>query len=89
MKLVNIGSGNLVSLDRIVSIVTPESAPIKRIIGDAKEKGNLIDASLGRKTKTVIVTDSGHIILCYLTIEKLASRIGDDALNVVKESEDE
>lgn len=79
MKLVNIGSGNLVSADRIVTVVSPESAPIKRIIQDAKEKGMLIDATVGRKTKTVIVTDSDHIILCYLTVEKLASRIGDGA----------
>ncbi len=89
MKLVNIGSGNLVSADRIVTVVTPESAPIKRIIGDAKEKGNLIDATHGRKTKTVIITDSGHIILCYLTVEKLAGRISDEAFKVFKEDEDE
>ena len=89
MKLVNIGAGNLVSADRIVTVVTPESAPIKRIIQDAKEKGNLIDATHGRKTKTVIITDSYHIILCYLTVEKLASRIGDGAFKVLEEDEDE
>lgn len=77
MKLVNIGSGNMVAAERIVSILTPESAPIKRIIQDAKEQGILIDATLGRKTKTVIITDSHHIILCYLTYEKLASRVSD------------
>ncbi len=89
MKLINIGSGNLVSADRIVTVVTPESAPIKRIIQDAKEKGMLIDATVGRKTKTVIVTDSDHIILCYLTVEKLANRIGDDAFKLFEEDEDE
>ncbi len=89
MKLVNIGSGNLVSADRIVTVVSPESAPIKRIIQDAKEKGMLIDATVGRKTKTVIVTDSDHIILCYLPVEKLASRIGDTAFEMFKEDEDE
>ena len=89
MKLVNIGAGNLVSADRIVTVVTPESAPIKRIIGDAKEKGNLIDATHGRKTKTVIITDSYHVILCYLTVEKLASRIGDGAFKVLEDEEDE
>lgn len=77
MKLVNIGSGNMVSAERIVSIITPESAPIKRIIQDAKEQGVLIDATMGRKTKSVIITDSHHIILCYLSYEKLASRISD------------
>ena len=75
MKLVNIGSGNMVSAERIVSILTPDSAPIKRIIQDAKEQGILIDATIGRKTKTVIITDSHHVILCYLTYEKLASRV--------------
>ena len=89
MKLVNIGAGNLVSADRIVTVVTPESAPIKRIIGDAKEKGNLIDATHGRKTKTVIITDSYHIILCYLTVEKLAGRIGDEAFKVLEDDDDE
>ena len=89
MKLVNIGAGNLVSADRIVTVVTPESAPIKRIIQDAKEKGNLIDATHGRKTKTVIITDSYHIMWCYLTVEKLASRIGDQAFKVLEEDEDE
>ena len=89
MKLVNIGSGNLVSADRIVTVVSPESAPIKRIIQDAKEKGMLIDATVGRKTKTVIVTDSDHIILCYLTVEKLASRIGGEAFELFKEDEDD
>lgn len=77
MKLINIGSGNLVSAERIVAIVSPESAPIKRIIQDAKERGILIDATQGRKTKTVIITDSDHIILCYLPYEKLANRITD------------
>ncbi len=86
MKLVNIGSGNMVSAERIVTILTPESAPIKRIIQDAKEQGILIDATMGRKTKTVIITDSHHIILCYLTYEKLAARISD--CEVLFEEED-
>lgn len=86
MKLVNIGSGNMVSVDRVVSILTPESAPIKRIIQDAKEQGILIDATMGRKTKTVIITDSHHIILCYLTYEKLAARMSD--CDVVFEEEE-
>ena len=69
MKLVNIGSGNMVSAERIVAILTPDSAPIKRIISDAKEQGILVDATVGRKTKTVIITDSHHVILCYLPYE--------------------
>lgn len=78
MKLVNIGFGNLVSADRMIAIVSPESAPIKRIIGDAKERGTLIDATQGRRTKAVIVTDSDHIILTYLTAEHLAHRIAEE-----------
>ena len=81
MKLVNIGSGNMISAERVVAVLTPESAPIKRIIQDAKEQGILVDATVGRKTKTVIITDSHHIILCYLTYEKLASRLSETAVN--------
>jgi regulator of extracellular matrix RemA (YlzA/DUF370 family) len=75
MKLVNIGFGNMVNVNRIITIVSPESAPIKRIIGDAKERGTLIDATHGRRTKAVIITDSEHIILTYLQAETLVSRI--------------
>ena len=63
MKLINIGFGNMVSANRLVAIVSPESAPIKRIIQDAKERGTLIDATYGRRTRAVIVTDSDHVIL--------------------------
>lgn len=89
MKLVNIGSGNLVSSERIVAVVSPESAPIKRIVQDAKERGILIDATHGRKTKTVIITDSGHIILCYLPCEKLANRISEGEVVSFEEDGDE
>lgn len=75
MKLVNIGFGNMVSVSRIVAIVSPESAPIKRIIQDAKEEGRLIDATHGRKTRAVIITDSDQIILTYLQSETVASKI--------------
>ena len=78
MKLVNIGFGNMVSANRMVAIVSPESAPIKRIIQDAKEKGTLIDATHGRRTRAVVITDSDHIILTYLQSETLANRILDD-----------
>ncbi len=81
MKLVNIGGGNMVSAERVVTVLTPESAPIKRIIQDAKDKGILIDATMGRKTKTVIITDSHHIILCYLNYDKLAPRLSDGEVN--------
>ncbi len=78
MKLVNIGFGNMVSADRMIAIVSPESAPIKRIIQDAKERGTLIDATHGRKTRAVIITDSDHIILTYLQAETLANRIAEE-----------
>lgn len=87
MKLVNIGFGNMVSANRIVTIVSPESAPIKRIIGDAKERGNLIDATHGRRTRAVIITDSEHIILTYLQAETLANRI--EEVDETEEDEDE
>lgn len=77
MKLVNIGFGNLVSAERIISIVSPESAPIKRMIQDVRERGLLIDASFGRSTRAVIVMDSGNVILSALQPETLAARIED------------
>ncbi len=79
MKLINIGFGNLVSSVRIVAVVSPESAPIKRIVQDAKEKGMLVDATQGRRTRAVIVTDSGHIILTYLPADKVSARMNDEA----------
>ena len=77
MKLVNIGFGNLVSAERIISIVSPESAPIKRRIQDVRERGLLIDASFGRSTRAVIVMDSGNVILSAMQPETLAARIED------------
>ena len=77
VKLVNIGFGNLVSVGRIVSIVSPESAPIKRMIQDVRERGLLIDASFGRSTRAVIVMDSGNVILSAMQPETLAARIED------------
>ena len=75
MKLINIGFGNLVSADRVVSILSPESAPIKRMIQDVRERGKLSDASFGRSTRAAIVTDNGNLILSSLTPEVLAQRV--------------
>ena len=75
MNLVNIGFGNMVSANRMVAIVSPESAPIKRIIQDAKERGTLIDATHGRRTRAVIITDSDLVILTYLYPETVAGRV--------------
>lgn len=79
MKLINIGFGNMVSASKLVAIVSPESAPIKRIISEAKEKGTLIDATHGRRTRAVIITDSDLIILTYLQSETVAARLEDNA----------
>lgn len=88
MKLINIGFGNLVSANRLVAIVSPESAPIKRIIQDAKERGTLIDATHGRRTRAVIITDSDHIILTYLQSETVANRITSEVEDEETESEE-
>ena len=74
MKLINIGFGNVVSAAKVVAIVSPESAPIKRVIQDAKDKGGVIDATYGRRTRAVIITDSDHIILCPVQPETMAHR---------------
>ena len=78
MKLVNIGFGNMVNAGRMIAIVSPESAPIKRMIQDAKERGTLIDATHGRRTRAVIITDSDHVILTYLQSETVANRISEE-----------
>ena len=74
MKLVNIGFGNIVNADRIIAVVAPDAAPIKRIVQDAREKGALIDASCGRRTRAVIVMDSDHVILSAVQPETIAGR---------------
>lgn len=75
IKLVNIGFGNIVAANRIIAIISPESAPIKRIIQEAREKGMLIDATYGRRTRAVIVTDSAHVILSAVQPETVANRL--------------
>ena len=75
MQLVNIGFGNIVSANRIIAIVSPESAPIKRIIQEAKDKGTAVDATYGRRTRAVLIMDSGHIILSAVQPETVAGRL--------------
>ncbi|MBE3579165.1 MAG: DUF370 domain-containing protein [Caldanaerobacter subterraneus] len=75
IKLINIGFGNIISANRLVAIVSPESAPIKRIIQEAKNRGMLIDATYGRRTRAVIITDSDHIILSAVQPETVANRL--------------
>lgn len=78
MKLINIGFGNMIAPSRLIAIVSPESAPIKRIIQDSKEKGMLVDATYGRRTRAVIMMDSGHVILSAIQPETVANRMEDD-----------
>ena len=75
MKLINVGFGNIVSASKIVAIVSPESAPIKRIIQEARERGTLIDATYGRRTRAVIVTESDHVVLSALQPATIAHRL--------------
>lgn len=77
MRLINIGYGNMVSAEKIVSVVSPESAPIKRLVQEARDDGRAIDATYGRKTRAVIIMDSGHVILSSLITDTLAARIND------------
>ncbi len=76
MELVNIGFGNLVNADRVLSIISPESAPAKRIVQEAKSNGNLIDATHGRKTMSIIIMDSDNVVLSYLDIKRIAQKFG-------------
>lgn len=77
MKLINIGFGNIVVANRVIAIVSPESAPIKRVIQEARDANILIDATYGRKTRAVVIADSGHIILSAVQPETVAGRLGD------------
>ncbi len=84
MKLINIGFGNMISAGRLIAIVSPDSAPIKRMIQEARERGVLIDASYGRRTRAVLVMDNDHLVLSALQPETVAGRMGEE-----KEPEEE
>ena len=85
MKLINIGFGNIISVDRVISIVNSDSAPIKRMIQEAKDSKMAIDGTYGRKTRAVIIMDSGHIVLSAIQPETIAARIDKDILDRNKE----
>ena len=87
MKLINIGFGNMINANRLLAIVSPDSAPIKRIIQECKERGTLIDATQGRRTRAVIIMDSDHVILTYLQCETVANRLEADTYE--EENDDE
>lgn len=78
IQLINIGFGNMVSANRIIAVISPESAPVKRVISEARDKGLLIDATYGRKTRAVIITDSSHVILSAIQPETVANRFNPD-----------
>ena len=75
MKFISIGYGNIVAADRVVALVSPDSAPIKRLVQDAREEGRVIDVSCGRRTRSVIITDSDHVILSALAAETISGRL--------------
>ncbi|HSH24499.1 MAG TPA: DUF370 domain-containing protein [Massilibacterium sp.] len=81
-KLINIGFGNIVFANRMIAIVSPESAPIKRMIQDARERGRLVDATYGRRTRAVIITDSDHVILSAIQPETVAQRLHDKEIEM-------
>lgn len=89
MKFINIGSGNMVAAGRVVALASPDSAPIKRLVSEAKEEGRVIDVSCGRRTRTVIVTDSDHIILSAIRAETISNRLYDSEAADEEELEDE
>ena len=81
MKLINVGHGNLVNADKVISVISPEAAPIKRLIVDSREGGKLIDATSGKKTRSVLVAESGHVILSALNPETIQGRFNDENTN--------
>ena len=88
MKFINIGFGNMVAAERVVAVVSPDSAPIKRLIQDAKDQGRTIDVSCGRRTRAVIITDSEHVILSAIQAETIANRLDseDSEVDTAEES---
>ena len=88
MKFINIGFGNMVAADRIVTLASPDSAPIKRLIQDAKDEGRVIDVSCGRRTRAVIITDSDHVILSAIQSETIANRLDNNDDQLDSEAED-
>lgn len=89
MKFINIGYGNMVAAGRVISVVSPDSAPIKRLVQDAKEAGRVIDVSCGRRTRAVIITDSDHVILSAIGAETISYRLNGQQDDEDEDEEDE
>ncbi len=88
MKLVNIGFGNMINASRIVAIVSPDSAPVKRLIQECRDRGTLINATQGRRTRAVLIMDSDHVVLSYLQSETVANRLGAETVEHWEEEDD-
>ena len=89
MRFINVGFGNMVAVDRMVALVSPDSAPIKRLIQDSKDAGRVIDVTCGRKTRAVVITDSDHVILSMLQAETIANRLDSEDTLVEEDASDE
>ena len=89
MKFINVGFGNMVAADRVVTIANPDSAPIKRLIQDSKDDGRAIDVTCGRRTRAVIITDSDHVILSAIQTETIANRLDSNVASEEEISEDD
>ena len=87
MQVINIGFGNLVSVQRLIAVVSPDSAPVKRLVQESRDRGMLIDATYGRKTASVLIMDSDHVVLSALAAERLAPRLGLSVEELTEEDE--
>ena len=87
MQFINIGFGNLVSVQRLIAVVSPDSAPVKRLVLESRDRGMLIDATYGRKTASVLIMDSDHVVLSALAAERLAPRLGMTVEELTEEEE--
>ena len=89
MKFINVGFGNMVAADRVVALANPDSAPIKRLVQDAKDSGRVIDVTCGRRTRAVLLTDSEHVILSAIQSETISNRLGENVADEVDEEDDD
>ena len=87
MQFINMGFGNLVSVQRLIAVVSPDSAPVKRLVQESRDRGMLIDATYGRKTASVLIMDSDHVVLSALAAERLAPRLGLSVEELTEEDE--
>ena len=86
MQFINIGFGNLVSVQRLIAVVSPDSAPVKRLVQESRDRGMLIDATYGRKTASVLIMDSDHVVLSAIAADKLIARLGVETLAMEEEA---